>query len=72
MPICILFTSTYVRMCLYMYVGLMISGFARGFMVLGDEGYLEKARKAALFVKQRLYNKESGTLIRNAYRDANG
>lgn len=58
--------------CYFVVAGLMISGFSRASVVLGDSSCLERAKKAAQFVKQHLYNKESGTLVRNAYRDANG
>ena len=60
------------RVSHYVLVGLMISGFSRASVVLGDVDYLEKAKKAAHFVKRCLYNSDSGTLIRNAYRDTNG
>lgn len=50
----------------------MISGFARASIVLEDKTYLDKAKGAALFLKQYLYNSEKGTLIRNAYRDTDG
>lgn len=52
--------------------GLMISGLSRASSVLGNKMYLERAEKAARFLKQHLYDQEKGTLIRNAYRDANG
>lgn len=50
----------------------MISGYARAFQALGDKNYLEKAIRAAEFLKNHLYNSESGTLSRNAYRDIKG
>jgi hypothetical protein len=35
--------------------GLMISAFARAHQVLGDPAYLDAARRAAAFIRQRLY-----------------
>jgi uncharacterized protein YyaL (SSP411 family) len=48
--------------------GLMISAFARGAQVLGDPTYLEVANRAAEFVRQKLYNQKTHTLLRS-YRD---
>lgn len=59
-------------LCDWFFSGLMISGFARASAVLKDCSYLQSAVKAAQFVKRYLYNSESGTLVRNAYRDSNG
>lgn len=53
-------------------LGLMISGFSRAASVLKDHSCLESAVKAAQFVKRHLYNSDTGTLVRNAYRDTNG
>ena len=47
--------------------GLMISGFARAYRVLGDQAYLEAARRAAEFIRENLYLPEDGTL-RRSYR----
>ncbi len=44
--------------------GLMISAFARAHQVLGDDKYLEAAKKATAFVKRHLYEPKSGTLLR--------
>ena len=44
--------------------GLMISAFARGSRVLGDEGLRRHAERAAEFVWKQLYEPESGTLKR--------
>ena len=52
--------------------GLMISGFSQASQVLGDKAYLERAIQCAQFVKKHLYNSDSGTLFRNAYRNVNG
>ncbi len=53
----------------------MISAFARASEVLDDPAYLEAANKAADFVRQKLYRKDSNTLLRS-YRlgvsDVNG
>ncbi|ACF13862.1 protein of unknown function DUF255 [Chloroherpeton thalassium ATCC 35110] len=48
--------------------GLMISAFAKGYMVLDEATYLHAAQKAADFVIEKLYNKETGGLLRR-YRD---
>ena len=48
--------------------GLMICAFARGAQVLGDPNYLEVANRAAEFVRQKLYNQKTHTLLRS-YRD---
>lgn len=50
----------------------MISGFARAAQVLRGSEYLKLAEKAATFIKENLYNKETGMLVRNAYRDTKG
>ncbi len=47
--------------------GLMISGFARAAMALGDSEYSDRAVKAAEFVKEHLYDEENGTLFRSIY-----
>ena len=39
---------------------------------LGDTTYLERAVKAAAFIKGHLYNPEKGVLVRNGYRDKDG
>ena len=45
--------------------GLMISAFARGAQVLGDPSYLEAATRAAEFVRQKLYDEKTHTLLRS-------
>ena len=45
--------------------GLMISAFARASQLLGDPAYLEAAKKAADFVRQKLYRAETSTLLRS-------
>jgi uncharacterized protein YyaL (SSP411 family) len=44
--------------------GLMISAFARGYQVLDDPRYLEAATKAAQFIRSKLYDPQTGRLIR--------
>ena len=49
--------------------GLMISAFARAGMALDDDGYIAAARKAAEFVKDRMF--ANGRLLRS-YREGPG
>ncbi|WP_337863274.1 thioredoxin domain-containing protein [Nitrososphaera sp.] len=58
--------------------GLMISGFAKGYAVTGDEKYLQAAKKAVAFIEGRLAYPQEGRLLRtfkdgqsrlNAYLD---
>ncbi len=49
--------------------GLMISAFARGYSVLGEEAYLKAARAAAHFIQSTLW-KEG--VLRRAYREGAG
>ena len=44
--------------------GLMISAFAKGFTVLGDRQYLDAAERAASFLLTRMYDPQSGKLLR--------
>jgi hypothetical protein len=48
--------------------GLMISAFARAAQTLGDQGYLIAAQNAAAFLRGKLYQADSGLLLRR-YRD---
>jgi uncharacterized protein YyaL (SSP411 family) len=48
--------------------GLMISAFAKGAQVLDDARYMEAAQRAASFILTRMYDAESGVLLRR-YRD---
>jgi uncharacterized protein YyaL (SSP411 family) len=48
--------------------GLMISAFAKGAQVLGDAAYGEAARRAADFVKARLWDEQRGIVLRR-FRD---
>ena len=52
--------------------GLMISGYARAAMILDDATYLDRAVRAAQFIRSHLYKLETGVLIRNGYRDDSG
>ena len=45
--------------------GLMISAFAKGAQVLNDARYLQAARRAADFLKQTMWNPETGILLRS-------
>jgi len=44
--------------------GLMISAFAKAHTVLGDAKYLERAERAARFLRDELYDAKEGTLLR--------
>ena len=44
--------------------GLMIAAFARGFRVLGTEDYLRSARRAASFLRDRMWREDTRTLFR--------
>jgi len=48
--------------------GLMISAFAQAGAVLDDAGYAACARRAAGFVRERMWNADTGILLRR-YRD---
>ncbi len=48
--------------------GLMIAAFARGGRLLGAAQHLERARRAARFLRQRMWDDGSRTLLRR-YRD---
>jgi uncharacterized protein YyaL (SSP411 family) len=49
--------------------GLMIAAFARAARVAADgQGYLHSARRAASFLRDRMWNDESGTLLRRYRR----
>ncbi len=48
--------------------GLMISAFAKGAQVLGDERYLAAAQRSAGFLRRNLYDGGAGRLLRR-YRD---
>lgn len=52
--------------------GLMIAGFSRAGQTLGDKNYIDRAEKAANFVKKYLYNENEKILYRSCYRDDNG
>ncbi|NTW48416.1 MAG: thioredoxin domain-containing protein [Chlorobiales bacterium] len=48
--------------------GLMISAFAKGYMALRDERYLNAAKRAADFILEKMYKPDTGRLLRR-YRD---
>ena len=48
--------------------GLMISSLARGYQVLQEEKYLRAAERAATFITEKLYDRQSGRLKRR-YRE---
>jgi len=48
--------------------GLMIGAFARAARVLGDESYLQTARRAAAFLRKNLFDPLTGVLLRS-YRE---
>ncbi|HMD48419.1 MAG TPA: hypothetical protein VKG79_04950, partial [Bryobacteraceae bacterium] len=48
--------------------GLMISAFAKGAQILGEQRYLEAARRATRFILSRMYHPGAGTLLRR-YRE---
>lgn len=52
--------------------GLMISGYAKAGFVLKDQSYIDRAVKAASFIKKHLYNEEDKTLLRCCYRGDDG
>jgi len=45
--------------------GLMISACARAFQILNDDKYLTMGKKAASFIRNKLFNSTTNTLIRN-------
>jgi uncharacterized protein YyaL (SSP411 family) len=45
--------------------GMMISALARGGRVLNEKSYIDAAKDAAAFVRNKLYNEESGILARH-------
>jgi len=51
--------------------GLMIAGMARTHLVTGEAKYRDAARAAAAFVRERLYDPETGNLYR-VWRDGRG
>nr|CAD7571150.1 unnamed protein product [Timema californicum] len=52
--------------------GLMISGFAKAGQALGDDSLVDRAVKAANFVKKYLYNPTAETLLRSCYKGSDG
>lgn len=52
------------RKVLSSWNGLMISAFARGYAALGDNRYLEAAKRAMAFILSAMYDAPSGQLLR--------
>ncbi|XP_078257971.1 spermatogenesis-associated protein 20 [Rhinoraja longicauda] len=52
--------------------GLMISGFARAGAVLGEKTYILRATKAATFLKEHMFDSNTGRLLRSCYRGSEG
>ncbi|XP_060521819.1 spermatogenesis-associated protein 20 [Cylas formicarius] len=52
--------------------GLMVSGFAKAGFVLKNQSYIDRAIRAADFVRRFLYDEERGTLLRCCYGDGAG
>lgn len=52
--------------------GLMISALARAGAVLKDATYVERAVRAAQFVREHLHDAQSGRLLRSCYRGEHG
>ena len=46
----------------------MISALAKAGTALSQDTYVERAAKAAEFVRQHLYDRQSGRLLRSCYR----
>jgi uncharacterized protein YyaL (SSP411 family) len=49
-----------------------LSGLSKASEALGDKSIVERAVKAATFIKEHLYVQESGTLLRSCYQGPNG
>ncbi|XP_078081451.1 spermatogenesis-associated protein 20 isoform X2 [Mustelus asterias] len=52
--------------------GLMISGFARAGAVLGEKVYVQRAARAAAFLRERMFDSGSGQLLHSCYRGEEG
>ncbi|KAK3088527.1 hypothetical protein FSP39_020188 [Pinctada imbricata] len=52
--------------------GLMISGYARAGSVLKDTAMLQRAKKAADFLRQTMFDESRGILYRTSYVDMDG
>ncbi|XP_067006660.1 spermatogenesis-associated protein 20 isoform X2 [Anabrus simplex] len=52
--------------------GLMISGFSKAGQALQDNSYIQRAIKAADFIKRHLYNPTAESLLRSCYRNSDG
>jgi uncharacterized protein YyaL (SSP411 family) len=47
----------------------MISGLSKAYEAICDEAILERAEKAASFLKEHMYNAQTGTLLRCCYHE---
>jgi uncharacterized protein YyaL (SSP411 family) len=47
----------------------MITGLSKAFEATGDEAILERAEKAASFLKKHMYNEKTGTILRCCYQE---
>jgi hypothetical protein len=52
----------------FQITGLMISALAKAGTILARDTYVKRATKAAEFVRQHLYDRQSGCLLRSCYR----
>lgn len=52
----------------FQITGLMISALAKAGTILARDTYVKRATKAAEFVRQHLYDRQSGRLLRSCYR----
>lgn len=58
--------------CQHSPPGLMISGLCKAYEAVCDEAILKRAEKAASFLKEHMYNKQTGTLLRCCYQGEDG
>ncbi|CAB3381176.1 Hypothetical predicted protein [Cloeon dipterum] len=52
--------------------GLMLSGLSKAFEATGDASILDRAIRAADFLEDHMYNKETGSLLRCCYQGEKG
>ncbi|XP_059472029.1 spermatogenesis-associated protein 20 isoform X2 [Neocloeon triangulifer] len=52
--------------------GLMLSGLSKAYEAICDETVLDRAIRAADFLKEHMYNETTGTLLRCCYQDEKG
>uniref|UniRef100_A0A671K9F7 Spermatogenesis associated 20 n=1 Tax=Sinocyclocheilus anshuiensis TaxID=1608454 RepID=A0A671K9F7_9TELE len=56
---------------LFAWSGLMLSGFARVGAVLGNKALLERAERAACFLREHLWDEEGQRILHSCYRGNN-